>query len=512
MTTDPKFGAIPSPRHALAAATPHVATALTPPNSIVVPSQLSIWGNDVHGDCVTAEEAFAKSCNNPEIFISEADVIAWATRHGVLEGATLVEVLDFMQSDGFSGPSATYDDGKYVSVDWSNSDTLQNAISQGPVKIGVAGEQLLNTWRANDGKSGWFATSYNVDKNENHCVSLCGYGTMSWLAEQLQVSVPSGVDGTRVGYALFTWDSIGIIDEPSMRAITYEAWLRTPTTVSVAHWPDWLQLDHNPATIAIVADGADLYQLHDTGKIFRYIGTPITGWEMLDQNPDTKMIAASGGNLYQLHNTGKIFRYTGTPITGWQLLDQNPATVSIVADGSNLNQLHDTGKIFRYTGTPITGWQMLDQNTATKQIAASGGNLYQLHNTGKIFRYTGTPITGWQMLDQNSASVSIVADAGRLYQLHNTGKIWRYTGTPMTGWQQLDQNPATKQIAAASGNLFQIHNTGAIWAYVGPPNTGWQQLDGNAASVSIAASGNSLYQLHSTGMIWRYTGPLNPVL
>ena len=60
-----------------------------------------MWGNDVHGDCVTAEEAFAKACNSPEIFISEADVIAWATRHGVLEGANLTEVMTWMQNRRF---------------------------------------------------------------------------------------------------------------------------------------------------------------------------------------------------------------------------------------------------------------------------------------------------------------------------------------------------------------------------------------------------------------------------
>ena len=36
---------------------------------------------------------------------------------------------------------------------------------------------------------------------------------------------------TKPGYALFTWDSIGIIDVPSMIAITSEAWFRQPTTV-----------------------------------------------------------------------------------------------------------------------------------------------------------------------------------------------------------------------------------------------------------------------------------------
>jgi len=52
-----------------------------------------------------------------------------------------------------------------------------------------------------------------------------------WLAQQLQAKVPAGVDGTKQGYAMFTWDSIGIIDQPSMLAITHEAWLRNPTTI-----------------------------------------------------------------------------------------------------------------------------------------------------------------------------------------------------------------------------------------------------------------------------------------
>ena len=30
---------------------------------------------------------------------------------------------------------------------------------------------------------------------------------------------------------MFTWNTIGIIDVPSMLAITHEAWLRNPTTV-----------------------------------------------------------------------------------------------------------------------------------------------------------------------------------------------------------------------------------------------------------------------------------------
>jgi hypothetical protein len=231
-----KRGAKPTPRHVLAAAMPHVALPGMPPNSIIVPKKLSMWNNDITGDCVTAEEAFAKACHSPEIFITDDEVKKWATAHGVWDGAYLTDVLNAMQTDGFTQDGNTYDDGRYFSVNWTDAPTLQSAISQGPVKIGVAGDPLEPVCQAQGyGKSGWFATALTGDPSnpqlEDHCVSLCGYGTISWLAQQLNVGVPKGVDGTKPGYALFTWDSIGIIDIPSLLAITYEAWLRTPTTI-----------------------------------------------------------------------------------------------------------------------------------------------------------------------------------------------------------------------------------------------------------------------------------------
>lgn len=235
MLQAPKRGAIPSPRSALAAARPHIRGAAAPPpppNAITVPAQISMWGNDVHGDCVTAEEAFAKACNSPEIFISDNEVMSWASAHGVLEGANLVQVLQWMQTDGFPEGSTMYDDGAYFSVDWTNQETLQSAISSGPVKIGVAANQLETAWRTTNGQTGWFGVGFTSDSNEDHCVSLCGYGPIDWLAQQLNTTVPDGVDGTQPGYALFTWDSIGIIDNPSLQAITAEAWLRQPTTVT----------------------------------------------------------------------------------------------------------------------------------------------------------------------------------------------------------------------------------------------------------------------------------------
>src|SRR5215831_21195622 len=83
-------GAIPTPRHMLAAAMPYGVTVGAPLNHLVVPAKLSMWANDVHGDCVTAEEAFAKACHSPEIFIADEEVKTWATAHDWYEGANLI--------------------------------------------------------------------------------------------------------------------------------------------------------------------------------------------------------------------------------------------------------------------------------------------------------------------------------------------------------------------------------------------------------------------------------------
>ena len=227
----PRRGASPSLRSALAAAMPHVPAVGASPNFLTLPHQISSWGNFDHGDCVTAEEAFAKACYRPEIFITDQIAMAWATKHHVLEGANIHQVLEWMQNGGFQESGKTFDDGQIFSVDWTNPATLNSAISKGPVKIGVAATQLETAWRTTNGQTGWFGLGFKQDNAEDHCVSLCGYGSLAWFAGQFKSALPAGVDGTKPGYALFTWDSIGIVDQPSMTAITHEAWLRSPTTV-----------------------------------------------------------------------------------------------------------------------------------------------------------------------------------------------------------------------------------------------------------------------------------------
>lgn len=220
-------GAIPSPRHVLAAAAPHAVFGDTPAQWWWLPETLSYWLNSVDGDCVTASEAFARACSG--ILIQDATVQEWATQHGVLNGAVISDVLDWMVQQGFSQDGNVYGAGSKVAVDYTNDAALQNAISKGPVKIGVAAAQLQ---RAVGTKNGWFAPGFRKDTNYDHCVELCGYGTVGALAQALKVTVPAGISPTAQGYALFTWETIGVIGPQSMRNITCEAWLRTPTTVT----------------------------------------------------------------------------------------------------------------------------------------------------------------------------------------------------------------------------------------------------------------------------------------
>ena len=218
-------GAFPSPRHTLAAAMPHVASGTTPSQFLRKPSKLSFWLNNIDGDCCTAEEAFKMACHEPEIFISDATVLAWAKSRGVLNGAVIVEVIDMMHKSGFEQDGVKYGDAQHKSVDWTNEALLRNAIWKGPVKIGVAADQLQNAV-PDPPTNGWFATGFWQDENYDHCTSLSGFGSFAWLAEQLGSTVPSGIDPATPGLALFTWKSIGIIDVRSMLAITGEAWLR----------------------------------------------------------------------------------------------------------------------------------------------------------------------------------------------------------------------------------------------------------------------------------------------
>lgn len=220
-------GAKPTPRHRLAAATPHVPLAAAPAQVAYIPKKLSMWGNNQYGDCVTAEEAFNKAVSGE--FISDSIVINWASQNGYLNGAMLDEVMDSMKRSGFQQDGNTYGDGGYKSVDFSNEAILQSALAIAPVKIGIDADALPS---GAGNQQGWYAFggSPGQFRNEDHCVALAGYGTASYLFQQLNVSVPAGVDPNKPCYLLFTWSTIGLVDHDWIMSTVGEAWVRDPSS------------------------------------------------------------------------------------------------------------------------------------------------------------------------------------------------------------------------------------------------------------------------------------------
>ena len=243
-------GAIPTPRHILARSIPFTPVPRAiPPVFLAIPTQLSYWLNNQYGDCVTAEEAFhlaamyAYGCGTAEIFCTDSEVLSWCRSHGFLNGANLTDVMDAMARAGLVVNGVTYDDGPYTSVDWTNYTVLSTAIAEGPVKLGVASSQLQGV-PGIGGTNGWWATGFSHDNNEDHCISVCGYGTAQDLAAEfnkiqpsLNVAVPGNLSPSTQCLAIFTWHGVGIIDWISFQNITGEAWLRRPNIVGLTPTP-----------------------------------------------------------------------------------------------------------------------------------------------------------------------------------------------------------------------------------------------------------------------------------
>lgn len=231
-------GAVRSPAHKLLAAPRHEPIANPPAQVAYVPKQLDMWGNSQFGCCVTSEEEFAKACYSPEIFIAPQIGIEWARRHGYLNGADLVSVLDTMQTDGFTeghfARRQQYNDGPYSAVDYSSEDALHSALSIGPVKIAIDANALPS---GAGNQQGWYALGSGQQfTNTDHCVSICGCGTAEYLYSQLNVQMPPSVAGTS-GYLVFTWSTIGFVDHPWIMSTCTEAFVRNPTTVGVPPLP-----------------------------------------------------------------------------------------------------------------------------------------------------------------------------------------------------------------------------------------------------------------------------------
>jgi len=225
-------GEFPTPNHELAAAQPYRGGGAVPESFITWPIQIPVWGNDTVSSASWAEEAFAKACAEPGVFIPAGVVLSTSQKCGSSNFAA------FLQTYGFQMNRKAYLDGKFQSVDWTNAAALHGAIAHiGPVKIGIASANLASgpQGKVTPGASGWLIYGLTAGQPENHCASLCGYGPLAALVDLFQrhgvkINLPSGMP-TGLSYAMYTWGSIGIVDRQSLMNITGEAWVRNPTTI-----------------------------------------------------------------------------------------------------------------------------------------------------------------------------------------------------------------------------------------------------------------------------------------
>lgn len=225
-------GEFPSPNQELAGARRYKGGGSIPESFIAWPTKIGSWGDNTASNSIWAEEAFAKACVEPKVFIPTEVVLSASRECGSSNFAA------FMQTHGFQMDRRAYLDGPFSLIDWTNAAALNGAIANvGPVKIGVASGSLSSGphGQVAPGTSGWVLYGLPQGQPGDYCASLCGYGPLAALVDLFQrhgvkVNLPSGMP-SELAYAMFTWGSIGIIDRQSLMRITGEAWVRSPTTI-----------------------------------------------------------------------------------------------------------------------------------------------------------------------------------------------------------------------------------------------------------------------------------------
>lgn len=254
-----KKGARPTPRHLLAAATPHRPRAgLTPPAYYFqIPLQFSMWGNgpdpnwpdrDGDGNCVSVGEALNKALAG--IFISDATLYKWCVKNDTLNGADLSPVIQQMHAAGFVQDGNVYGDGSPQAVNYANWGSLVAAIYEagtnansgpgnptgGSVKCGVAADELPQGAGNNNG---WFMLTNSPDSNEDHNMEAFGYGTAQQFCDAMNaafpglgLTVPAGSDPTTLGVAMYTWNTIGFVAFKAFTNFVGEVWIRMPSSVN----------------------------------------------------------------------------------------------------------------------------------------------------------------------------------------------------------------------------------------------------------------------------------------
>lgn len=291
-----------------------------------------------------------------------------------------------------------------------------------------------------------------------------------------------------------------------------------------------------------------LYELHSTGSIWGYTGTPCAGgvckgWVELDDNPAAQQIVAGGGLLFQKHTDGVVWEFTGTPCsggycTGWKEIDNEPtnSVTGIYGAGGALYEQRADQSVWVFTGQACSGgncpgWRQLDNSLQIVNIFGAASGLFETRaGSGgqgppySFWEYSGTPCSGnlcpgWAEIDTTGSMAGQMAvGTHSAYALDPDQDLRQFTGQACAnnvcpGWLSIDNNPYSITLAAAN-NLYllqQPNDTNAVWEYNGTPCNGnvcngWVELDSNPAIASIIAGGNTVYEQHYDGSVWQSTG------
>ena len=194
-----------------------------------------------------------------------------------------------------------------------------------------------------------------------------------------------------------------------------KVWQYTGTPCNNENCSGWKMLDNNAATVEIAAGKGPIISEGGKGAILN--------------NGLRSTAIGDAPLLYQLHNTGKIFRYTGTPCNGnscpgWQMLDNDLRNRRIVAGGETFyrmtirpTHLGSVRRLYKFTGAPCVGgtcssWQLIAGGPMIK-VAANPSEVYAVDAThNRMWRYNGAPCIpthcpAWDALDKNPKTSTI---------------------------------------------------------------------------------------------------------
>lgn len=193
---------------------------------------------------------------------------------------------------------------------------------------------------------------------------------------------------------MFTWNSIGIIDTPSMRAITHEAWLRQPTTIVATSAGGDKMLPGQilfPGGTVHSANGRYTLVYQGDGNLVLYVGGRALWASGTNGRPAGVCIMQADGNLviYPPDAGGPIWSSGTHGHPGSHLTIQDDGNVVIYQPDGHAIWATDTWLPTgpQATGSSMQPGQVLNPGTAVRSPGGRYTFVYQ--DDGNLVLYDG---------------------------------------------------------------------------------------------------------------------------